>query len=766
MWVQRARDPRRRGIPLAAAVGFLLLSGAVNFGVVRGAVLLFKSEPWEDTSEELLIVDLTDPGELETEELEDEPEPELEEQPNPEREFELIEPEPEQQPAPEPEPEPEPERPPEEEPAPAEVPVELEPIPANMKMVEQLDEFDDAETNKNADFLSNIDRAVVEQTQAEITNLARDALEAEASQLEPSELAERGTASEDAIAQAQDQRSADQRKAPDVEPEREDMRPEQDDPEKKSLLATRELEALEHSEAMEAVEDLALEAADGVVAAAQERSSSVLARDQQAKITSRDPRYQFKLSHDEMDAVFGHDHRAPVNTESLKMSKNEGMWDDARKAYQSPLENFVPEVKTGNQTALNSRKHPFARYITAMHRGIHQAWGFGYLEALDNSGSSHPLNDMGLWTKVEIVLAKDGTVEKVKTVHHSGNSSFDAAAREVVFSTGPYPNPPKSIRSGNGKIYIHWSFHRNERACGTFGAQPFILDNAGQGEIPDVHGEVHLDGRAGGEIEGPRVMARTRGGSALEAARGEQTEELYRGSVEPPKAAGPGTTVTTPGGQGRGGMGGTGRTGVGSGAPGFGTAKSGQGQGQGQGQGHGGTGSSVPRPSVPRPTVGGTGTGTGAGMASKSGRSGGLLSGARAESKPVSERPAADPSGETDAVATAIAKNWVRAFAKGEVATMVNRSAVPFRSGATVAAKNKDELSALLEALADEVAGKKIKHEGTYTAAALRKKFGSVPSGIQEGEERLYAVFEIGGDSVILMLKKRYGSWRVVGITR
>ena len=186
-----------------------------------------------------------------------------------------------------------------------------------------------------------------------------------------------------------------------------------------------------------------------------------------------------------MDALFGEDRNAPKNVESLEISKNEGLWDDARKAYQSPLENMVPEVQPGNQTALNSRKHPFARFITAMHRDIHEAWAFGYLEALESHPGSHPLNDLALWTKVEIVLNADGTIDKVKTVHHSGNSSFDAAAREVVISSGPYPEPPKEIRSGNGKIYIHWAFHRNEYACGTFGAQPFILDNVGHGDIPD-----------------------------------------------------------------------------------------------------------------------------------------------------------------------------------------------------------------------------------------------------------------------------------------
>lgn len=141
-----------------------------------------------------------------------------------------------------------------------------------------------------------------------------------------------------------------------------------------------------------------------------------------------------------------------------------------------------------------------------------------------------------------------------------------------------------------------------------------------------------------------------------------------------------------------------------------------------------------------------------------------MLSGNRTPA--ASEGPASAPSTGVDPVATAIAKNWARAFTKGEVSTMVNRSSIPFRSGSAIAARNKDELRGLLEAMSDEVKGKSARHSGTYTAAGLRKKFGSVPAGVSEGEGRLYAVFEIAGDSVIVMLEKKYNSWRIVGITR
>ena len=751
------------------AVALLLLSGSFNFVVIGGVVGVFETEPVDEREEQLTIIELTEPApepKLEPVELEEEVEEEELDKP-----FELIEKKKEPEPEPEPEP-PKPEPEPEPEEIPEEPPQELEELPPDMKMVEQLDELDDNETNDDADFLSNIDRKVLDQTQADITNLREDAREAKASQVEPSENPERGTAAEELIAETETQRSAKAKQAPDVKPELEEMRPEQNDDEPDSLLATRALEPLEHSEAMEAQEDLAIEADDGVVQTAQAESATVLPRDQRAKIMRRDPQYKFKLSRNEMDALYGQDQNAAPNVESLELSKNEGMWDNAREAYQSPLENFVPEVQPGNQTALNTRKHPFARYIATMHRGIHDAWAFGYLASLENHPQSHPLNDLNLWTRVEIVLNANGTIDKVRTVHHSGNSSFDAAAREIVMATGPYPNPPKAIRSGNGKIYMHWAFHRNERACGTFGASPFILDNAGAGDVPSPHTEIHIHG-GGSNEEHTRSLVRNKPSQPGPQPRPGQDPELRRGgqgpgviglspSSEGPSRPSPSAEPNVPGAvarrqapvPGAGAGAGAGGTGGGGGAPG-GTGSPGAGSG---------TGGASPGAGTPRAADHGN-------QVSLSGRNAGTRpsGGSDPEAKPQGKPPSEDTNtaeGEVDPIAGKIAQNWARAFSKGEIVTMLNRSALPFNSGERVAARSKDELQGLLEALSEEVAGKPAKVTGTYTAAGLRRKFGSVPAGIEEGEGKLYSVVEVGGDVVILMLQKRYGSWRVTGMTR
>ncbi|MEO6952113.1 MAG: hypothetical protein ABI321_09885, partial [Polyangia bacterium] len=48
-------------------------------------------------------------------------------------------------------------------------------------------------------------------------------------------------------------------------------------------------------------------------------------------------------------------------------------------SLRSALENFTPDVKVGNQAELGTRASPFAAYITAMHRQIHKVFTFGFL---------------------------------------------------------------------------------------------------------------------------------------------------------------------------------------------------------------------------------------------------------------------------------------------------------------------------------------------------------------------------------------------------
>src|SRR5262249_13532054 len=235
-------------------------------------------------------------------------------------------------------------------------------------------------------------------------------------------------------------------------------------------------------------------------------------------------RVKLALSDKDFEYLFGADAEAERRLAQSQKSTHFGKFQPNAARVRAALENFIPEVKPGNQTALNTRAAPFAAYIAKMHRSIHKLWGFGALEDWDELSSSSPLNNPNLSTTLEMVLNRDGTLDKVTVVRASGYLPFDAAAIDTAFNAGPYPDPPKAIRSANGKIYVHWQFHRDERQCATSGVDYFILDNPPSGAdkpvLPDAPSEgprpVGARGASGGT--GPTAgggTGTTSGGGAV-----------------------------------------------------------------------------------------------------------------------------------------------------------------------------------------------------------------------------------------------------------
>lgn len=149
-----------------------------------------------------------------------------------------------------------------------------------------------------------------------------------------------------------------------------------------------------------------------------------------------------------------------------------GNWERIRAA----IENYVPDVRPGNQTALRSAASPFAVYLAQVHRRLHRLWAEGVLVDFAMRSDDSPLNDVSLIVNLEIVINPDGSIAKVGVLEGgSGSLPYDAAAVDVVYRSAPHPNPPREIRSGDGRTYIHWAFYRNQRQCGTFNAEPYIL---------------------------------------------------------------------------------------------------------------------------------------------------------------------------------------------------------------------------------------------------------------------------------------------------
>jgi hypothetical protein len=192
-----------------------------------------------------------------------------------------------------------------------------------------------------------------------------------------------------------------------------------------------------------------------------------------------------QLEFDDYERIVGKDkaekERAVARREA---SHKKGRYQKKLEAIKSALENFTPDVRPGNQTALKTRASPFAVYIARMHRKIHELWGFGFLEDLDSKPSDNPLNNFDLFASIEVSINPDGSVYKMTIAKTSGILEYDVAALHTIEAGGPYGQTPEKIRSVDGRVYLRWGFYRNWRQCGTFNVEPYILTDIPGGAVP------------------------------------------------------------------------------------------------------------------------------------------------------------------------------------------------------------------------------------------------------------------------------------------
>jgi TonB family protein len=186
------------------------------------------------------------------------------------------------------------------------------------------------------------------------------------------------------------------------------------------------------------------------------------------------PRY------DNFVAVYGREEIQRQRQEAAeRRSQARGSTSDDWAVTRAALENFTVNVRVGNQTALRAAASPFAAYIVAMHNRIHRTFADGFIAGLASAPANSPLNDRELYTTLEIIMERDGSLHRINIVRGSGTLPFDVGAMNSVRRAAPFGAAPESILSGDGRVYVRWGFYRSERQCGPFNVEPFILPNPG-----------------------------------------------------------------------------------------------------------------------------------------------------------------------------------------------------------------------------------------------------------------------------------------------
>lgn len=333
----------------------------------------------------------------------------------------------------------------------------------------------------NARFIAEEANKVEEESVARVRNMVRDdATPTPGPQQKPSDtLEEAGNASEQEVAEMRNKDGSDARKPTPEEARR--QRPDkaiEADP----IKAERVSSKTPPGKAADTSGDRASEEASDTITITDSAGTFSIRRPSKASQgggqTAQGRGPGNKLEWSQFEAAVGSDELEQDRRAYLAEQKSSQRGISREKTwreFRAAIENYVPGVKPGATTALNAAASPFATYIAAVHRRIHQEYADRFLRSLPIGGS--PYQDPTLMTKLEIVLNRDGSVHRVGVVKSSGLLPFDFGAFNSVLRAQPYPPAPSSILSGDGRVYFHWGFYRNQRQCGTFNAEPYILPN-------------------------------------------------------------------------------------------------------------------------------------------------------------------------------------------------------------------------------------------------------------------------------------------------
>lgn len=402
-------------------------------------------------------------------------------------------------PEPDPEPEPEPEvqtRPP--------VAMEVNPIP-----VQQHSQDPSVAPPEETQFIARENNRVEEETQAEVTNMVEDSQEelSIGAQLDPSTDEELGNSAEEEFRETENEDGPDDL-MPALEPE--EAQETQAAPERMGERAQRVQEQNAQEGGEPETELITINDGHGTfvirrpvqrgTGGGERGGDSVRGREgrngaRRGNGNAEREGPNLRIGWRQFEGIFGEEQlrqeREEYAQSRLTRQRGNGRREREWTEFRAAIENFVPGVRSGNQTALNARASPFAEYLAALHRRIH----ITFHQFVDNASTTGPMSDLSLAVKLEIVFGADGGITRIGVVNSSGVLPYDFAAFNAVKRATPFPAPPDAIKSGDGQVYVHWTFMRNEPFCHGENARPFILDNA-PGPAPsgqDALGGLQMD---------------------------------------------------------------------------------------------------------------------------------------------------------------------------------------------------------------------------------------------------------------------------------
>ncbi len=114
---------------------------------------------------------------------------------------------------------------------------------------------------------------------------------------------------------------------------------------------------------------------------------------------------------------------------------------------------YLPDVLKGELTALNARKYTYAAFYNRMKKVISFYWEPGSaISKINWTGAT-------LETRLQVVINRDGGLDRVEILTSSGFPLVDAAAVRAMRKAAPFYNVPPGLLNDKGQLDDVWSFY-------------------------------------------------------------------------------------------------------------------------------------------------------------------------------------------------------------------------------------------------------------------------------------------------------------------
>jgi len=184
---------------------------------------------------------------------------------------------------------------------------------------------------------------------------------------------------------------------------------------------------------------------------------------------------QYILKEDLDDAIGAYMKKKKKNNSGEKNEKN---------GDESSTYDYLPGVKPGDQTLLNTAEFVYYSFYRRVEEGIVYLWNNYVAEFID----THPdvranLGKRDYITEVEAVMKPEGDhADLVRTyvVSSSGVVGLDDIPGRAFAEASPFENPPDGMIEADGYIRMRWRFVVSVVQQIKYEAQPYYYNNDGR----------------------------------------------------------------------------------------------------------------------------------------------------------------------------------------------------------------------------------------------------------------------------------------------